>query len=67
MGIESSVFVGARGKVSSCNESYVWVPKYESLVKLQEVGNFPTWVIFSLKTNNGIGFLKGRDWPCDLV
>ena len=43
------VFIGARGKVGPRNEGYAWVPKSGSLVKLQEVGNFPTWIIFSLK------------------
>ena len=40
------VFVGARGKVDPHNEGYVWVPKSESFIKLQEVGNFPTWISF---------------------
>ena len=48
--IGPSIFVGARGKVDPRNESYVWVPKSGSFVKLQEVGNFPTWIIFSLKS-----------------
>ena len=43
------VFVGAKGKIDPRNESYTWVPKSESFVKLQEVGNFSTWIIFSLK------------------
>ena len=30
-------------------ESYVWVPKSWSFVKLHEVENFTTWVISSLK------------------
>ena len=47
--IEPSVFVGARGKVHLRDESYSWVPKSRSFVKLQEVGNFPTLIIFSLK------------------
>ena len=38
-----------RVKVNPRNESYTWVPKYRSFVKLQEVGNFRTWIIFSLK------------------
>ena len=33
-------------------ESYAWVPKSWSFVKLYEVENFPTWVIFSLKAIN---------------
>ena len=37
-----SVFVGARGKVDPGNKSYAWVPKSGSLIKIQEVGNFPT-------------------------
>ena len=44
-----SFFVGARVKVDPRNESYVWVPKSGSFVKLQEVGNFPTWIISNLK------------------
>ena len=48
-GIEPSVSIRARGKVGPRNESYAWVPKSESFVKLQEVGNFPTRVISSLK------------------
>ena len=47
--IGPSVFVGARGKVGPHNEGYTWVPKTRSFVKLQEVGNFPTRVIYSLK------------------
>ena len=43
------VFVGGRGKVSPRNEGYAWVPKSRGFVKLQEVWNFPTWVISSLK------------------
>ena len=42
-------FVGARGKVGLCDESYAWVPKSWSFVKLHEIGNFLTCVIFSLK------------------
>ena len=47
--IEPSIFIGARGKVDPRNESYVWVPKLGSFVKLQEVENFPNLIIFSLK------------------
>ena len=36
-------------KVGPLNESYAWVPKSVSFVKLQKVGNFPTRVISSLK------------------
>ena len=43
------VFVGARGKVGPRNLGYAWVPKSRGFVKLQEVGNFPTWIISSLK------------------
>ena len=42
MEIGPSVFVGARVKVNPHNESYAWVPKSGSFVKLQEVGNFST-------------------------
>ena len=47
--IGSTVFIRARGKVHSCIESYAWVPKSRSFIKLHEVGNFPTLVISSLK------------------
>ena len=40
---------GPRIKVGTCNESYTWVPKSGSFVKLQVLGNFPTQVISSLK------------------
>ena len=43
------VFVGTRGKVCPRIESYAWVPKSWSFVKLHTVGNFPTWIIFILK------------------
>ena len=46
MEIGSWVFVRARGKVSPRNEGYAWVPKSWSFVKLHEVENFPTWIIF---------------------
>ena len=38
-----------RVKVDPRIESYAWVPKLGSFVELQEVGNFPTWIISSLK------------------
>ena len=41
---------GLRVKVDQHNEGYAWVPKSGSFVKLQEVENFPTWIIFSLKS-----------------
>ena len=44
-----SVFIVARGKVHLSDESYAWVLKSWSFVKLHEVGNFLTWNIFSLK------------------
>ena len=47
--IGSSVFVGARSKVNPRNEGYTWVPKSRSFIKLQEIGNFPTLIISSLK------------------
>ena len=40
---------GPRIKVDPRNEGYMWVPKSGSFVKLQNVGNFPTLIIFSLK------------------
>ena len=39
---------GPRVKVNPLNEGYAWVPKSGTVVKLQEVGNFPTLIIFSL-------------------
>ena len=51
---------GSRIKVGQRNESYVWVPKSGSFLKLQEVENFPTRVFSSIKASfNGIGFLRG--------
>ena len=47
--IEPSIFIGARRKVDPRIASYVCVPKSWSFVKLHEVGNFPSWNIFSLK------------------
>ena len=49
MGIGLSIFIRTRGKVSSRNESYAWVLKSESFVKFQDVENFPTRIISSLK------------------
>ena len=49
MEIGPYVFIGAEGKVDSRSEGNTWVPKYWSFVKLHEIGNFPTYVIFSLK------------------
>ena len=40
---------GLRVKVDPRNESYAWVPKSGSFIKLQEADNFPTWIISSLK------------------
>ena len=37
---------GPRVKVNPHNEGYAWVPKSRSFIKLQEVGNFPTLIIF---------------------
>ena len=45
--IRSLVFVGAKGKVDPHNESYAWVSKSWSFVKLHEVRNFLTCVISS--------------------
>ena len=39
---------GSRVKVYPSYEVYAWVPKCRSFVKLQEVGNFSTLIIFSL-------------------
>ena len=44
-----AVFIGTRGKVDPRIESYAWVLKSWSFIKLHEVGYFPTWVISSLK------------------
>ena len=32
------IFIGAKGKVDLCDESYVWTPKSWSFDKLREVG-----------------------------
>ena len=48
-GIPTVKLDGPRRKVDPRIESYVWVHKSGSFVKLQEVENFPTWIIFSLK------------------
>ena len=40
---------GLRIKVGPHNEGYAWVPKSGSFIKLQEVGNFSTLIISSLK------------------
>ena len=45
----STVFVEVRGKVYLRDKSYAWAPKLGSFVKIQEVGNFPTWIISNLK------------------
>ena len=37
---------GSRRKVYPHIASYAWVPISWSFVKLREVGNFPTWIIF---------------------
>ena len=47
--IGPSIFVGAKRKVDSRIESYAWVPKFWSFVKLCKVKNFPTLVISNLK------------------
>ena len=39
-----------RVKVDPRNKGYAWVQKSRSFVKLQEVGNFLTWIISSLKS-----------------
>ena len=49
MEIRLLVFIGAKDKVHLCDESYAWVQKSWSFVKLNDVGNFPTLNIFSLK------------------
>ena len=40
---------GPRRKVDPRIAGYAWVPKSRGFVKLQEIENFPTWNIFSLK------------------
>ena len=47
--IGPQVLVGTEGKVDLHDENYAWTPKSWSFFKLQEVGNFPTCVISSLK------------------
>ena len=48
--IGQQVFVGTEGKVDLCDKSYAWIPKSWTFNKLREVENFPTCVIFSIKT-----------------
>ena len=67
MKIGLSVFVEARSKVDPRIESYVWVPKSWSFVKLHEVENIPTWIISSLKPINDMSVFRGRNCQCDLV
>ena len=46
------IFRRSNGRSSTVRELksiHMWVPKYGSFIKLQEVGNFPTQVISSLK------------------
>ena len=66
MKIGQSVFVGARGKVHLRDESFTWVRESGVSAKLQEVGVFPTWVIYSLKVIQWLGvFLEaviGREF-----
>ena len=50
MEIGSYVFIEVEGKVDPCSEGYTWVPKFWNFIELHEVGNFPTGIIFSLKT-----------------
>ena len=40
---------GPRRKVNPRIANYAWVSKSWSFVKLHEVGNFPAWIISSLK------------------
>ena len=47
--IGSSVFIGVRRKVDPRIMSYMWVLKSWSFFEFHEVGNFPTWIISSLK------------------
>ena len=47
--IGPTIFIEARDKVHPHIESYAWVPKSRSFIKVHEVGNFPTLNISSLK------------------
>ena len=49
--IRLTVLVRSRGNVHLRDESYTWASKLGSFVKLQEIGNFPTWIISSLKSS----------------
>ena len=49
MKIGPQVFVGTEGKVDLRDEIYATIPKSWSFVKLHEVENFPTYVIYILK------------------
>ena len=48
-GFVRSTFDSSSTKVGAHSGIYVWTPKSWSFDKLQEVGYFPTWFIFSLK------------------
>ena len=48
-GFGRSTFESSRTKVGTRSGIYVWTPKSWSFDKLQKVGYFPTWFIFSLK------------------
>ena len=64
MKIGPYVFVGARGKVHSHIESYAWVQKSWSFVKLHDIENFPIWVLFNLKGHLMTwDFFKSREMP----
>ena len=48
-GFGRSTFESSRTKVGTRSGIYVWTPKSWSFDKLQKVGYFPAWFIFSLK------------------
>ena len=49
LAFQRSKLYGPRIKVCPHNESFAWVPKSGSFIKLQDVGNFPTRVIYNIK------------------
>ena len=49
-GFRWSTFDSSSTKVGARSGIYVWTPKSWSFDKLQEVGYFPTWFTFILKT-----------------
>ena len=61
------VFIIIKGKVGPRIESYAWIPKSLSFIKLHEVGNFLTFVIFIIKVILWLEiFLRGRKFQSQI-